>query len=126
MTIMELAQTFGYDCVQDKFTDGAVDSAYTSDLLSDVMANGTGRSLLITIQAHKNAVAVCSMADIPAILICNHRPIPEDMIEAAREQEIGVFVTGKDQFSVSGEIYHALGLGSTAGAAGADAPGAES
>jgi hypothetical protein len=103
--ISELAESFGYHCVQDSFADQPVASGYTSDLLSDVMANGTGKTLLITIQAHKNAVAVCSMAEIPAVVICNDRPIPDEMLEAAREQEIGVFVTGKDQFTVSGELY---------------------
>jgi hypothetical protein len=114
MTILEFARAHECECVQDSFPDATIDSGYTSDLLSDVMANGTGKSVLITIQAHKNAVAVCSMADIAALIICNNRPIPEDMLEAARSQEIGVFVTGKDQFTVSGELYTTLALGSGA------------
>ncbi len=116
MTISELAASFGYECVQDQFADATAESGYTSDLMSDVMANGTGKSVLITIQAHKNAVAVSSMADISALIICNNRPIPDDMIEAARSQEIGVFLTGKDQFTVSGEIYTALGFAADGGA----------
>ncbi|MFP4484555.1 MAG: hypothetical protein ACOCYG_09500 [Spirochaetota bacterium] len=110
MIISELAASFGYECLQDQFADTTAESGYTSDLMSDVMANGTGKSVLITIQAHKNAVAVCAMADISALIICNNRPIPADMLEAARTQEIGVFLTGKDQFTVSGEVYGALGL----------------
>ena len=122
MKITELAESFGYHCVQEGFTETPVTSGYTSDLLSDVMAHGTGKSLLITIQAHKNAVAVCAMADISAMVICNDRPIPDDMLSAAREQEIGVFVTGKDQFTVSGEIYTALGAGESAAGSESEPP----
>lgn len=117
MTILEFARSHECECVQDSYSDDTIDSGYTSDLLSDVMANGTGKSVLITIQAHKNAVAVCSMADISALIICNNRPIPEDMLDAARSQEIGVFVTEKDQFTISGELYHVLSAGAAKGPA---------
>jgi hypothetical protein len=120
--IHELSSLFAYRCVQAGTADADLDSAYTSDLLSDVLANGTGKSVLITIQAHKNAVAVCSMTDIPAMVVCNNRPIAQDMIDAAAAEEIALYVTDKDQFTVSGELYARLGGG--ASSAAGDAPGA--
>jgi hypothetical protein len=90
----------------------AVAAAYTSDLLSDVMGNADDGAALITIQAHKNTVAVATLKDSPAIIICNSRPIADDMVEAVRHEGISLFVTGEDQFAVSGKLYRLLNQGS--------------
>jgi serine kinase of HPr protein (carbohydrate metabolism regulator) len=108
MTIREAAQALGAEIIQDVFEDTALAGAYTSDLLSDVMANAKEGGALITIQAHKNTVAVATLVNITVIIVCNARPIPEDMIEAAREEGIAIFRTGENQFSVSGRLYALL------------------
>ena len=82
-----------------------IQDGYTSDLLSDVMANAPSESALITIQAHRNTVAVASLAGIKAIIICNGRPIPEDMKEAASKENIGLLSTQENQFTISGKLY---------------------
>ena len=57
--------------VQAEGNEEEILDAYTSDLLSDVMGNSPEDSVLITIQAHKNTVAVASLANINVLLICN-------------------------------------------------------
>ena len=94
--------------VQPEFEDTEIATCYTSDLLSDVMANAGDATVLITIQAHKNSVAVASLNDISAIVLCNDRPVPEDMREAAAEEGIAILVTAKNQFQVSGLLYAEL------------------
>jgi hypothetical protein len=108
MTIREAAALLGAEIVQDEFGDTELTGAYTSDLLSDVMANARDGGALITIQAHKNTVAVATLVNITVIVICNTRPIPEDMIEAARNEGIALIRTGESQFAVSGRLYAAL------------------
>ena len=108
MTIREAAKILGAEIVQDKFEDSNLSGAYTSDLLSDVMANARDGGALITIQAHKNTVAVASLADITVIIICNSRPVPEDMISAAREKGIAILLSKQTQFNVSGKLYEHL------------------
>jgi hypothetical protein len=105
MTIREAAAALGAEIVQDDFEDAPLTGAYTSDLLSDVMANAREGGALITIQAHKNTVAVASLVNLRVIVVCNQRPIPGDMIEAARDEGIAIFLTAKNQFSVSGKLY---------------------
>lgn len=78
-----------------------ITSAYTSDLLSDVLANAEEDSVLITIQAHKNSIAVSSIAGCNAIIFCNSRPVDENTIEAAEEAEIALFQTDLNQFEAS-------------------------
>ena len=85
-----------------------ITGGYTSDLLSDVMANAQEGSALITIQAHNNAVAVASHVDLPALILCNSRPVTEDMLTAARDHGITLCRTALNQFQVSGILYELL------------------
>ena len=78
-----------------------ITTAYTSDLLSDVMGHCGDESVLITIQNHLNAIAVCTLAGIEAIVLCHNRPAPDDMAEAARREGIGIMTTPLSQFEAS-------------------------
>ena len=108
MRISELAPALGLETAQDAFTDREISTGYSSDLLSDVMANAKADGVLITVQAHKNAVAVASLVGLGAIVVCNSRPLPDDMIEAARAEGVAVFRTGETAFEVSGRLWTAL------------------
>jgi len=95
--------------------DRAVQGVYTSDLLSDAIAHAPENGVLVTIQAHKNTVAVATLRDLVAIVICNNRQLPNDMLEAARSEGIGVAVTDLDQYTVSGRLYGLLGEADSGG-----------
>lgn len=108
MKTSELGSFLGAACLQDSFDDREIEGAYTSDLLSDAMANAVEYGVLITIQAHKNTVAVGTLKDLSAIVICNNRPVPDDMIASARDEGIALFLTPENQFTVSGKLYRKL------------------
>ena len=108
MTITELAAALGAETCQGEFEDARLSGAYTSDLLSDVMANAKDGGALITIQAHRNTVAVATLVNVSAIVVCNSRPLPEDMLEAARDEGIAVLRTPENQLTVSGKIWELL------------------
>jgi len=108
MTIKETAKALGCELLHDSFKDTQIEGAYTSDLLSDVIANAKSGGALITIQAHKNTIAVASLATISAIIICNKRPIPDDMLEAAKEEGVALLRSEENQFTVSGRLYAML------------------
>ncbi|MCL2265897.1 MAG: hypothetical protein FWC22_07630 [Treponema sp.] len=108
MKIKEVAESLGAEICQTEFDDVEVTGAYTSDLLSDVMANAKDGGALITIQAHKNTVAVASLVNISVIIICNSRPLPDDMLEAAKSEEIAVIRTKENQFTVSGKLWNLI------------------
>jgi len=109
MKTSELASFLGAVCVQETFTDREIAGVYTTDLLSDAMGNAIDDGILVTIQAHKNTVAVATLKDLTAIVICNNRPIPEDMKESARSEGIAIFVTHESQYIVSGKLYQKMG-----------------
>jgi hypothetical protein len=108
MTIREAALLLGAEIRQTEFEDAPLRGAYTSDLLSDVMAHAGSGGALITIQAHRNTVAVAALVKAPCIIICNRRPLPGDMLDAARNEGIAVLLTAENQFTASGKLYAAL------------------
>lgn len=114
MKISDIASMEPFTCLQGEYEDIEIEAGYTSDLLSDVMGNAAEHSVLITIQAHKNTVAVSSLAGVVAIIICNRRPVPEDMISAAAEEGIAVFQTSENQFKTSALIARNLEDGTSA------------
>lgn len=108
MKISDLETKLGYQCLQPDYEDRPVTEGYTSDLLSDVMGNCPDEAFFITIQAHKNTIAVASLKDTPAIILANNREAPADMIEAAREEEIAIFKTADNQFTASWKIHQVM------------------
>lgn len=88
--------------------DGPIVAGYTSDMLSDVMANAAENSALITIQNHNNTIAVCTLVGIKVVIVCHGRPIPEDMMKSAADEGVGIISTNLSQFEVSCAIGNAL------------------
>jgi hypothetical protein len=108
MLISQLAPVLGLETAQGSYEDRAISTGYASDLLSDVMANAKADGVLITVQAHKNAVAVASLVGLGAIVICNSRPLPDDMVEAARGEGIAVFRSAESAFEIAGRLWAEL------------------
>ncbi len=107
MKTSELAN-LGFACLQDQFTDGELAGGYTSDLLSDAMAHLGEREVLITIQSHKNTIAVASLAGASAIVFCHGRTVSADVVEAAEKEGIALFSTPGNQFVTTCKIANAL------------------
>jgi len=93
-----------------EISDAEITSAYTSDLLSDVLANAKDESVLITIQAHKNTLAVAGITGSDAIIICNSKEIPQDMVSAAVDSGTTLFISEKNQFETSVAVAKLLGI----------------
>lgn len=108
MTVADLAALPAVETLTVPETTALIVSAYTSDLLSDVMAHAEEGSVLITIQGHKNSVAVATLVGIRAILVCNAREIPDDMLAAATREGVAVLRTARNQFEASVLVAGAL------------------
>jgi len=84
-----------------------IENAYTSDLLSIVLANAKRNSIWITVQKHINIVAVASLKEISAIIITEDY-IPEEVIKKAKEEKIWLLGSTEDSFTASGKIFKIL------------------
>lgn len=101
MTIKDLVKLKELKLMQGEFDDALILGGYTSDLLSDVMANAKAGSILITIQAHVNTIAVAKLVGINTILVANSREIFDDMIQSAKKEKIAIFRSSLNQFDLS-------------------------
>jgi len=108
MTLQQVMDTCGIEGVFVPDAQAAVTAAYTSDLLSDVMAHCPDGAVLITVQNHKNTVAVCTLVGAPAILVVHNREIPAEMSDVARREGVALLRTADDQFAASCKIAAAL------------------
>ena len=104
MKVSDLEGSLGYEALFVPDGSEQILDGYTSDLLSDVMANAPDGGVLITIQAHKNTIAVCGLAGLKAVVLCNGRRPDEGMLEAAGSDSIALFSTSRTQFQVSADI----------------------
>jgi len=86
-------------------TDCEVENGYCGDLMSDVMAHAEAECIWITIQAHKNSIAVALIKDIKSIVFTNNVMVENEVIKKAEEEKINLLRTNKASFTVCGEIY---------------------
>src|SRR5512133_1719632 len=84
---------------------GPIKGAYASDLLSDVMGRAKEGEIWITMQTHKNIIAVASLKDLAGIIIVNGGKPDEATLAAATAE--GVVVTGtiESSFTICGKLY---------------------
>ncbi len=86
-----------------------VTGGYTSDLLSDVIANSKEGNLWITLQTHQNIIAVAKLRDLVGIIIVNNREPDEASLQKAKEENVPLLVSKEMAFEVSGKLYELIG-----------------
>jgi hypothetical protein len=99
----------GLQCLQAASGDVEITGGYTSDLLSDVMAHLKEGDALITIQAHKNTIAVAALTGASAVILCHGRAASPDMLEVAAKENIAVFISTGSQYETTCALSKALG-----------------
>lgn len=92
----------------DKGLEREVKGAYVSDLLSDVMGRAKEGELWMTLQTHRNTVAVASLKDLAGIIIVNNHEPDAEMLDQAEKDELPVMVTSLSAFEIAGILYNLL------------------
>lgn len=92
---------------QDKL-DTEVSGGYTSDLLSDVMANSREGNIWITLQTHQNIVAVAKLKDLAGIIIVNNRQPDDETLKKAEEEKVPLMTAKETAFKTSGKLYELI------------------
>lgn len=111
MTVREIVNALALkELTARERLDVEVSGGYTSDLLSDVMANSQEKNIWITLQVHPNIVAVAKLKELAAIIIVNNRTPEEETLKKAEEEGIPILQTSDSAFVVSGKLYAQLSL----------------
>lgn len=87
-----------------------VESVYCADLLSWAMARAPAGGVWCTVMGNANAVAVASLADSAALVICEGAAFADDAAEKAREHDICVLRTALPAFEAGLAVARAAGL----------------
>ena len=88
--------------------DRQVTGWYSSDLLSDVMGYASEGQVWITLQKHRNIMAVASLKDLAAIILVKGFEPEPDVLELSEKEGIPVLGTQKQAFEISGEIFNLI------------------
>lgn len=88
--------------------DNEIKGGYASDLLSDVMGFAQEGHVWVTLQTHKNVIAIASLKELAAIVLVKGNRPEEDMLAQAKEEGIPVLGTTEQTFETVGRIYTLL------------------
>ena len=82
-----------------------VKGGYTSDLLSDVMGHADAGYVWITLQAHKNVMAIASLKELAAIILVKGIAPDADTLALSAQEGIPILGTIEEAFEISGRLY---------------------
>lgn len=85
-----------------------IEGGYVSDLLSDVMGHANQENIWITLQTHKNIMAIASLKDLAAIIVVKGFIPEKDAIEKSNEEGIPILGTDLSTFEITGKVHQLL------------------
>jgi predicted transcriptional regulator len=85
-----------------------ITGGYTSDLLSDVMGHSEAGDTWITIQTHKNVIAIASLKELAAVIMVKSYEPEADTIAQSNEEGIPILGTDKQAFEITGLLYNLI------------------
>jgi predicted transcriptional regulator len=109
MNVADIVQKLDLEVLSGKtMLNKVVNGGYCSDLLSDVMGNASEGDLWITLQVHKNILAVASLKEVSGIIIVKNLTPDEEVLELSEKEGIPILSTKMSAFEVAGNLYQLL------------------
>ena len=88
--------------------DREIDGCYISDLLSDVMGNAMEGNIWITLQTHKNVMAVASLKELACIILVKNLVPNGETIEQSNDEDLPILQTSLPTYEIAGLVYNLL------------------
>jgi len=109
MKVLDILDKLGLEVVSGKSgLDREITGGYVSDLLSDVMGNSKEGQVWITLQTHKNVMAIASLKDLAAVILVKGFKPDEDMAKQSDEEGVPVLRTKDSTFEIAGKLYELI------------------
>ncbi|MFO8001121.1 MAG: DRTGG domain-containing protein [Marinilabilia sp.] len=109
MTVNDVVEKLGLTVFSGKTgLDREVTGGYVSDLLSDVMGNASEGDIWVTLQTHKNVMAVASLKEVAAVILVKGFAPDKDTLEQSNGEEIPVLGSKLETFELAGKLYALL------------------
>ena len=108
MTLREILEvTEGRALTPDVDLSIEANSAFSADLMSDVLHLAKDGSLLLTGLTHPQVVRTAEMAGIAAILFVRNKMPPPETVQLAEEKGVPLLASRYTMFETGGRIYAA-------------------
>jgi len=109
MIVSDIVNTLGLKVVCGQTgLNREITGGYVSDLLSDVMGNSKEGQIWITLQTHKNVMAIASLKDLAAVILVKGYMPDDDTASQSNEEGVPVLVTNLTAFEIAGKLYETL------------------
>lgn len=109
MKVQELVDKLGLKVLSGaNGLDREIDGCYISDLLSDVMGNAMEGNIWITLQTHKNVMAVASLKELACIILVKDLVPNAETIEQSNDDGLPVLQTSLPTYEIAGLVYNLL------------------
>lgn len=109
MIVKELVQKLNLTVFcGENHLDNEIKGGYASDLLSDVMGFAKEGNVWVTLQTHKNVIAIASLKELACVVLVKGNKPDDDMLAQAKEEDIPVLGTTQQTFETVGQIYQLL------------------
>jgi hypothetical protein len=87
--------------------DAEISGCFAADLMSDVLAFARTGSILVTGLTSDQTIRTAAIKRLSAVVIIQGKTVGSDMIEAAREQGVGLYQTPLSKYEACGLLMQA-------------------
>ena len=109
MTVEEIAHKLNLTVVSGTGgINNEITGGYVSDLLSDVMGHSRQGQVWITLQTHKNVMAIASLKDLAAIIIVKGFQPDDDTVQQSDIEHIPILSTQNQAFETAGLLFNLI------------------
>ena len=109
MKVNELVEKLNLKVLSgEKGLDREIDGCYISDLLSDVMGNAMDGNIWITLQTHKNVMAVASLKAMSCSILVKNLMPNDETIEQSNDEDLPILQTNLPTYEIAGLVYNLL------------------
>ena len=109
MTVKELVTALNLKVLSgQQGLDREIEGCYVSDLLSDVMGNAEMNNVWITLQTHKNVMAIASLKELACVVLVKDQTASEETLAQSNEEGIPFLSTSMQTFETAGKVYNLL------------------
>lgn len=108
MTVRELIDALDLEVLCEGDGDRTVSGGYCGDLLSWVMGRAPAGSAWFTVMGNVNALAVCVLADLPCLILCENAALDDAARTRAVTENIAVLRSQKDAYTLAVALSHFL------------------
>lgn len=109
MKVKELVEALGLTVLSGaEGLEREIEGCYVSDLLSDVMGNAEMGDVWVTLQTHKNVMAIASLKELACVILVKGQTAGEDTLAQSNEEKIPFLSTPMSTYETTGKIYDLL------------------